>query len=198
MATEPKVDAYIARQADFARPILTHLRGVVHAASPQIEEAVKWGMPFFTFKGQNLCNMAGFKAHVAFGFWHDKVARDGASEGAMGQFGRIASLNDLPDDATLTALVAQAMALIDAGEKPRSGPKQAREPLPLHPAFAAAIQADPAATAVWAAFPPGKVRDYCEWINDAKSDATRDKRIAQAVAWIAEGKGRNWKYEKRS
>jgi uncharacterized protein YdeI (YjbR/CyaY-like superfamily) len=197
MATEPTVDAYIAAQAAFAQPILTHLRGLIRAASPEIGEAIKWGMPFFTYKGQNLCNMAGFKGHVAFGFWHDKVAGKDASRDAMGQFGRIASLTALPADAEIKALVAKAMALIEAGDKPRSGAKDARAPLPLHPAFAAAIQARPAAAAVWAAFPPGKIRDYCEWVGDARSDATRDRRIAQAVEWIAEGKGRNWKYEKR-
>ncbi|AMK22295.1 MULTISPECIES: YdeI/OmpD-associated family protein [unclassified Sphingobium] len=197
MAGDPRIDAYIAKQADFARPILTHLRALIHAASPDIVEAVKWGMPFFTYRDRNLCNMAGFQRHVAFGFWHDKVERESASEEAMGQFGRIASLSDLPADADIAALLAKAMALIDAGDKPRSSLKAPRAPLPLHPDFAAAIDANPAAAAIWAKFPPGKTRDYCEWINDARTDATRDKRITQAVEWIAEGKGRNWKYEKR-
>lgn len=191
------IDAYIARQADFARPILTHIRALMHAASPDIGEAIKWGMPFFTYKGQNLANMAAFKGHAAFGFWHDKVARDGASDEAMGQFGKIATLADLPPDAEIATLIASAMALIDAGDKPRSGPKPPKPPLPIPPAFQAALDADPAALAVWSAFPPGKIRDYCEWIGEAKSDATRDKRIATALEWIAQGKGRNWKYEKR-
>lgn len=191
------IDAYIARQADFARPILTHIRALMQAASPDIGEAIKWGMPFFTYKGQNLANMAAFKGHTAFGFWHDKVARDGASDEAMGQFGKIATLADLPPDAEIATLIASAMALIDAGDKPRSGPKPPKPPLPIPPAFQAALDADPAALAVWSAFPPGKIRDYCEWIGEAKSDATRDKRIATALEWIAQGKGRNWKYEKR-
>lgn len=128
VAADPRVDAYIAKQADFARPILAHLRMLVHAASPDIGEAVKWGMPFFTYRERNLCNMAGFQRHVAFGFWHDKVARDGASDEAMGQFGRIASLSDLPTDADIAALLAKAMALIDAGDKPRAGAREARAP----------------------------------------------------------------------
>ncbi len=201
MPTDPKTDAYIARQADFARPILAHIRALFHAASPDIGEAIKWGMPFFTYKGQNLANMAGFKAHAAFGFWHDKVARDGkdgagagAGEDAMGQFGRIATLADLPSDQAIAALIAKAMALIDAGDKPRAGPRAPKPPLPVHPALQAALAANPQAAAVWADFTPGKIRDYCEWILDAKSDATRNKRVAQAVEWIAQGKGRNWQY----
>jgi uncharacterized protein YdeI (YjbR/CyaY-like superfamily) len=196
MPTDPRVDAYIARQADFARPILDHLRRVAHAASPDIGEAIKWGMPFFTYHDQNLANMAGFKKHVAFGFWHDKVGRESARGNAMGQFGRITRLSDLPSEEEIGALVTQATALIDAGDRPRAGPKAVKPPRAVHPAFQAALDANPAALAVWAAFTPGKVRDYCEWIGEAKTDATRDKRVATAVEWIAQGKDRNWKYRK--
>jgi len=197
MSTDPRVDAYIAKKADFAQVILIHLRSLVHATCPNAEEAIKWSMPFFTYRGQNLCNMAGFKAHVAFGFWHDKVAGDAmevGGEGAMGQMGRIASLSDLPPDAEIAALIRKGMALIDAGEKPRQDVKP-RADQPIAPEFQAAIDANPTAAAVWASFTPGKIRDYAEWINDAKRAETRDKRIAQAVAWIAEGKDRNWKYK---
>lgn len=196
MRGDPRIDAYIARQADFARPILTHIRALLRATVPEAGEAIKWGMPFFTYRDQNLCSMAAFKGHAAFGFWHDKVGRDDARQGAMGQFGKITRLSDLPSDAEIAALLAQAVALIDAGDRPRTSTKEPRAPLPVHPAFADAIAADPAAAAVWAAFPPGKVRDYCEWINDAKGDSTRDERMAQAVEWIAQGKGRNWKYQR--
>lgn len=197
MSADPRVDAYIAKKADFAQVIMIHLRALVHATCPEAEEAIKWSMPFFTYRGQNLCNMGGFKAHVAFGFWHDKVAGDAmevGGEGAMGQMGRIASLADLPPDAEIAALIRKGMALIDAGEKPRQDVKP-RADQPIAPEFQAAIDANPAAAAVWASFTPGKIRDYAEWINDAKRAETRDKRIAQAVAWIAEGKDRNWKYK---
>jgi uncharacterized protein YdeI (YjbR/CyaY-like superfamily) len=196
MPTDARIDEYIAGKADFARPILDHIRAIFHAASPDIGEAMKWSMPFFTYRGQNLANMAAFKAHAAFGFWHDRVGRDGASDGAMGQFGKIVSLADLPPDTEIAALIAQALALIDAGDKPRTGPKSPKPPLPVPAAFQAALDADAAASAVWAAFTPGKVREYCEWIDEAKTHATQTRRIAQAVEWIAEGKSRNWKYQK--
>ena len=105
MPVDPRIDAYIARQADFARPILSHLRDLIHAASPDIDEAVKWGMPFFTYRDRNLCHIAGFKRHVAFGFWHDKVASGEARSEARGQFGRIESREDLPHDAELAVLL---------------------------------------------------------------------------------------------
>lgn len=193
---DPRIDAYIGARADFARPILSHLRARIHAASPDIGEAVKWGMPFFTYRGQNLCSMAAFKGHAAFGFWHDKVGELGGSSDAMGQFGRLTSLADLPDDAVIAELLAKAMALIDAGEKPRANALP-RAPLPVPDDLSAAITANPAAASVWAAFTPGKVRDYVEWIIEARQPATRSRRIVQAVEWIAAGKGRNWKYEKK-
>ncbi len=202
-AHDPAVDAYIAAHADFARPILIHLRDRVHAASPDIGEAIKWGMPFFTYRGKNLCHMAAFKAHVAFGFWQGGSKSEGRAGGggkqgeAMGQFGRLTGLAGLPDDAMLADLIAKAMARIDAGPMARPARSPVRAPLPVPDDLQAAIAVDPAAMAVWTTFAPGKVRDYVEWIMDAKQVATRQRRIAQAVEWIAQGKARNWKYEKR-
>lgn len=201
---DPRVDAYIARQAGFARPILTHLRALVHAACPEAGEAIKWSMPFFTIAGRNLCNMAGFKAHVAFGFWENAAAKDASAVGdagggtsAMGQFGRLTSLSDLPDDATMTTLIAQAADRARSrAAAPSSAPRPARAPLPMPPELEAAIANNPDAAVHWAAFTPGKIRDYAEWIGEAKRPETRDKRIAEAVGWIAEGKDRNWKYRR--
>ncbi|CAN5397665.1 hypothetical protein BH10PSE12_BH10PSE12_13930 [soil metagenome] len=197
---DPRVDAYIAAKADFARPILTHLRDRVHAGCPDIVEAMKWGMPFFVHKGQNVCHMAAFKAHAAFGFWRGGGAgtdRGQENSSAMGQFGRIVGLDDLPSDDALAAQIADAVALIDAGGKPSRVKREApRAALPVAPELLAAIMAQPAAAAVWAGFSPGKIRDYAEWIGEAKQVTTRDKRIAQAVEWIAQGKDRNWKYRR--
>lgn len=174
-ACDPAVDAYIAARADFARPILLHLRDRVHAASPDIGEAIKWGMPFFTYRGKNLCNMAAFKAHAAFGFWQggEEAGGAGKSAEAMGQFGRLTSLADLPDDATLAELIAKATARIDAGPTVRPIKPSARARLPVPDDLQAAITADPAALTAWTAFAPGKIRDYVEWIMDAKQPATR-------------------------
>jgi uncharacterized protein YdeI (YjbR/CyaY-like superfamily) len=203
---DPRVDAYIAGQAEFARPILTHLRALVHRACPDAGEAIKWSMPFFTIEGRNLCNMAGFRAHAAFGFWESAMAErtgaaktGGTGESAMGQFGRITALSDLPDDAALERLIADAAARIRSGEAKAaksSAPRPARAPLPVPPDLAAAIAAHPDAARHWAGFTPGKIRDYAEWIGEAKREETRDKRIAEAISWIAEGKDRNWKYRR--
>ncbi|MEK7343315.1 MAG: YdeI/OmpD-associated family protein [Pseudomonadota bacterium] len=193
-ARSDAVDTYIAGQADFARPIVAHVRALVHDSCPDTVEAIKWGFPHFVYRGKNLASIAAFSHHAAVGLWYGEDAgeRDG-----MGQLGKIRSLADLPSDDDFRALLAQSVALIEAGAKPpRLAARQPREPLPVHPDLAAAIDADPAAAAVWAAFPPGKQRDYAEWIGEAKTDPTRERRIAEAVAWIAEGKGRNWKYEK--
>ncbi|WP_298397284.1 YdeI/OmpD-associated family protein [Sphingobium sp.] len=193
-----QVDAYIARQADFARPILTHFRALVHATQPQASEAIKWGFPHFVYAGKNLASMAAFKAHASIGFWYSEdQTPTRAEQGGMGHLGKIASLSDLPSDDDLRAMLAKAATMIDAGAKPQwMERRQPREPLPVPPALSEAIAASPAAAATWSAFPPGKIRDYAEWIGEAKTQATRDKRIAQAVEWIAQGKGRNWKYEK--
>ena len=195
MKTDPRIDAYIERQADFARPILAHLRAMVHEACPDAEEAVKWGMPNFLYKGKILANMAAFKAHASFGYWNDAMLRqDERNCEAMGQFGRIGSIDDLPPRGRLIELTRRSMALIDSGAKPPRPPAN-KAPPEVPNDVRAAIDASAPAKATFDAFPPSAQRDYVEWITEAKREETRTKRIAQAVEWLAEGKRRNWKYE---
>lgn len=196
---DPRIDDYIAKSAAFAQPILNHLRQVIHDTCPEVEETIKWGMPFFMYKGM-LCNMASFKAHCAFGFAKGELLvsqEDDKGREAMGQFGRIAALKDLPAKRTLAGYVRKAMALNDEGIK---APARARstEPraLSVPDYFIAALEEKPEASEHFAAFPPSAQRDYVEWLMDAKSEATRLRRLEQAVEWIAEGKRRFWKYQR--
>ena len=193
---DPRIDAYIAKSAEFARPILEQLRAAVHAACPEVEETIKWSAPHFTYKGM-LCAMCAFKQHCAFHFWRGAQVVDKTENGAdeaMGQFGRITSTADLPPRATLIDLTRQSMALIDAGVKPARATAK-KPPFTVPGDMRAAIDAKPKARATFDAFPPSAQRDYVEWITEAKRAETRTKRLAQAVEWIAEGKRRNWKYE---
>jgi len=195
MSRDSRVDDYIAKQADFARPILEQIRAVVHAASPEIGETIKWGMPVFMYKGKQLAGMAAFKEHATLGFWNRSGVRgEAAKDGAMGDFGRLTSVDDLPDEAELTALVEKAMALIDAGARPVRD-KTVKAPLEMPGDLAAALAANPAAQATYNAFPPSCQREYLEWVLEAKRPETRAKRIAEAVEMMAEGKRRHWKYE---
>jgi uncharacterized protein YdeI (YjbR/CyaY-like superfamily) len=196
LSREPRIDAYIAKAAPFARPILEKVRERVHAAVPGVEEAVKWGAPGFTIEGKILLIMAAFKAHAALNFWRGQEIRDGqAKAGAMGQFGRLTSIDDLPPDAELDALIREAAALAKTAPAPRKT-KHAPKPAPeMHPDFATALAKAPKAKAVLDGFPPSAQRDYVEWIAEAKQDATRAKRIATAIEWLGEGKRRHWKYQ---
>lgn len=198
MATDPRIHSYIARQADFARPILEHLRSAVHAACPEAEETLKWGMPHFLYKGRILAGMAAFKAHSTFGFRRaaEVVGETGAEREAMGQFGRLGSVADLPPDDVLRDLIRKAMAVTDAGARPARAAKAPKPELETPPDLEAALRANPAARATFDGFPPGCRREYVEWVAEAKRPETRARRIVQAVEWMADGKRRNWKYEK--
>ncbi len=200
-ARDPRVDAFIARSADFARPILVHLRSLVHEACPAATETIKWGMPHFEHRNTILCMMAAFKGHCAFGFWHQGMERiagphRASPEAAMGSLGRITSRADLPSDAVLKRLVRTAAQLIESGApgRPRSV-KAATKQLPVPADLAAALKKNAAAAKTFAAFPPGKRKDYLEWITGAKRAETRQSRLAKTMAWLAEGKARNWRYE---
>ena len=197
MSRDPRIDAYIARAAPFARPILEHVRERVHAAAPEAEEAIKWGAPGFTVGGRILLMMAAFKAHAALNFWRGQELGDGSPKaGAMGQFGRLTSIDDLPSNEELDKLIREAAELAKTAPAPRKVKHQPK-PLPqLHPELAAALDANPKARQALDGFPPSAQRDYLDWIADAKQDATRTKRIATAIEWLSEGKRRMWKYEK--
>jgi Uncharacterized protein conserved in bacteria len=193
---DPRVDAYIAKSADFARPILDHLRAVVHASCPEVEEGLKWSMPFFSYQGAPMCMMAAFKQHCGFGFWLSKQVVGTAADDGMGQFGKLASLRDLPPKRVLAGYVKKAMALNEAGVK-LSRPKAAAKPPPTLPDDLAALLAQKkyaAARTTYQGFSPSAQREYVDWIGAAKTDATRQKRIATTLEWLAEGKPRNWKY----
>jgi uncharacterized protein YdeI (YjbR/CyaY-like superfamily) len=195
---DPRVDAYIAKSADFAKPILAHLRETVHAACPEVEEAIKWSTPAFMYRGM-LCGMAAFKQHATFGFWKNSlVFGDRAtSTNPMEQFGRLTKVSDLPPAATLSAYVRKAARLNDEGVKVARKPKAAPKPIRVPADLAAALKKVKRAQAAFDAFSPSHKREYIEWITEAKSNETHARRLTQAVAWIAEGKSRNWKYERK-
>ncbi len=197
MTTDPRVDAYIARSATFARPILRQLRALVHAACPAAQETIKWGMPAFMHHGI-LCGMAAFQAHSTFGFWRrgmtDVIGRDGAkAKQAMGSLGRITSLKDLPSDRAMLGYIRQAARLNEAGgpARPKRKPKPA---LPVPADLAAALRKNAKAAKTFADFSPSPRREYIEWITEAKRPETRAKRVATTVQWLATGRKRNWKY----
>ena len=192
---DPRVDAYIANAADFAQPILTDVREAVHAACPNVEETMKWRFPHFVYKGM-LCGVAAFKQHAALGFWKGElVTGRGRGADAMGQFGRLTAVSDLPSKPVLANYIRKAVALNDEGVKVarvarRAAPKALRVPADV----ASALNKSKKAHAAFAAFSPSHKREYLEWITEAKSADTRARRLQTAIEWMAEGKSRNWKY----
>ena len=204
---DARIDLYISRARPFAQPILVHLRELVHKACPNVEETIKWSRPFFEYKGVILANMSAFNEHCSFGFWGEEIGavlREAKviQEGGMGSLGRITTIKDLPANKQMLDLLHQATAFVDNGQytspitarnKVVKAPKPSVDELP--PEFAVALKANKKASTVFAAFSPSCKREYIEWIADAKRAETRDKRITQAIEWIAEGKQRNWKYQ---
>jgi len=196
LSREQRIDAYIAKAQPFARPILEKVRERVHAVLPDVEEAMKWSMPAYMLGGKLVLISAAFKAHTALNFWRgQELGRVEANADAMGQFGKIKSLGELPGDDELDRLIREAAELSRSAPAPR---KTKHEPKPapeMHPEFAAALARAPKAKATLEAFPPSAQRDYFEWISEAKQDSTRQKRVATAVEWLSEGKRRHWKYQ---
>ena len=195
---DPRIDAYIAKSPEFAQPILTHLRAVVHEACPNVEETTKWSSPHFDYHGM-MCGMSAFKEHCAFGFWKASLVLDdknNKAQDAMGHFGRITSLADLPPKKTLMRYIKKAMELNEQGIVAKRPPKRPKKPIAVPPYFTAALKKNKKALATFEGFSPSHQREYLEWITEAKTEETRQRRLATAVEWMAEGKARNWRYMK--
>ena len=190
---DPRVDAYIAQAPDFARPILNHIRQLMHAACPEVEETLKWNCPHFEHHGL-LGGMAAFKQHCTLNFWKGALIFAGRkNDSAWGQFGRIESLSDLPRDAELKRCVKEAMRLNEEGVKVAK-PKTARKELTVPADLVAALKKKPRAQAAFDQFSYSHKKEYVEWITEAKRDETRARRVATTVQWLTEGKSRDWKY----
>jgi len=193
---DPRVDAYIARSAEFARPILDHIRDVIHQAIPDVEEDIKWGAPFFNHEGV-VCGIAAFKEHCAINLWKASLIVGDKKGESAGQFGRITKLSDLPSDSALKGYFKQAARLTETGVKQPRAKKERPDKLVVPPELQKALKANKKAAAAFERFPPSHKREYARWIAEAKGEDTRARRVSTAIEWIAEGKGRNWKYEKR-
>lgn len=197
---DPRIDAYIEKAGDFAKPVLRHIRDLVHKADPRIEETVKWGMPFFEYKGP-ICMMAAFKAHCSFGFWKSSRLNDPAKmlhdgEPAAGSFGRIEGLESLPPDDALIGFIHQSIAINESGVKEEKKPAKVKAEIPMPEDFDNLLANNLAAKTIYEKFSPSHKREYLEWIVEAKTEATRQKRLAQAIEMITEGKSKNWKYQR--
>ncbi len=197
-------DTYIEKSADFAKPILHHLRQLVHKACPDVEEKVKWSFPHFDYKGEMMCSMAAFKQHAVFGFWKAALMKDpvlvenARSEVSMGHLGKLTSLKDLPSDKKITAWIKEAMQLTDKGIKLPSKPKSTeKKELEVPDYFTKALNKNKAAKKTFESFAYSHKKEYLQWITEAKTEATRDKRMATALEWMAEGKGMHWRYQKK-
>ena len=190
---DPRIDAYIKRAQPFARPILKHLRKIVHTGCPDVEETIKWQMPFFQRDGI-ICFMAAFKEHCAFGFWKGKKIFGKENEGAMGHFGRIRSLGDLPNAKTLAGYVRKGAELNATGEKKSLTRPRVKQKLSVPPGFKSALQKNAKARKTFENFSYSHKKEYVDWITDAKRDETRQRRLQTAIKWLAQGKPQNWKY----
>jgi len=202
---DPRIDAYIKNAEPFARPILNHLRELIHEACPDVEETMKWSFPHFVYKGSTMCSMASFKRHMAFGFWKAALMKDGAklvdtakSEVAMGHMGRITSLKDLPGDKKMLAYIKEAAQLNEKGIKLPVKTKSAEPKKIETPAYLlAALKKNREAKKTYEGFSYSNKKEYITWLEEAKTEATRTKRLGEAIEWMAEGKIRNWKYLKK-
>lgn len=198
---DERITLYISKSADFAQPIMNHLRELVHDFCPDVEEGMKWNMPYFMYRGKILCSIASFKSHCSFGFWLHSEMNDPhrifkrSTDGGMGSLGKIASLADLPKREHLGAYILEAMALIEHGTIPRELNPKFKKPLAEIPVeLSELLEANPKAKTAFESFPPSHQREYVNWITEAKREETKQRRLQQTIENLLEGKSKDWKY----
>ena len=198
---DPHVDVYINKAREFAKPVLEHIRDFVHETCPDVEEKIKWSFPHFDYKNQMMCSMASFKEHCTFGFWKASLLKDlkgKSGQTAMGQFGRITKVSDLPSKKVLKSLIKDAMKLNDSEIKISAKSKSSKKKeLTVPGYFMKAIKKNKKALKTFENFSYSQKKEYVEWVTEAKTEPTRKKRIATAIEWMSEGKIHNWKYLKK-
>ncbi len=198
---DKRIDDYISKSADFAKPVLNHLRDLVHAECPNVQETIKWGMPFFEYKGP-LCNLASFKQHCAFGFWKAALMKDAKqmkenNKGSMGVLGKLTSLSDLPPDSQIKSWIKEAAKLNADGVKAPDKKVKEKKEIEMPESFKQALSKNKKASAAYENFSPSHRHEYLEWITGAKTEETRNKRIEKTIEQLKESKSLNWKYMKK-
>ncbi len=197
-----KIDDYIYKAQPFAQPVLMHIRNLVHKACPEAEEKIKWSFPHFDYKGEMLCSMASFKQHCAFGFWKGSIMKDpdgilAKPKTAMGHLGQIKSLKDLPSDKIMLKYIRQAMQLNDEKIKlPARNKLTSESEIEVPDILLKALKENKEANVCWQSFSKSHQKEYAEWIREAKTIETKNKRLATTIEWLKEGKDRNWKYKR--
>lgn len=202
---DTRVDTYILKSGDFAKPILEYFRALVHKTCEESVETIKWGFPHFMYKGKNMCYMASFKKHCAIGFWKaalmkqsEDLLNQAAREESMGHLGKILTVKDLPKAAVITSLIKEAMRVneLDSKVPKRSKPLNKKE-LKIPVFFKEALSKHPQAAKQFVLFSPSQKKEYVSWLEEAKTESTRIKRLDTALTWMSEGKDRHWKYKKQ-
>lgn len=200
--TNPKIDTYIAKAADFAKPILFHLRELIHDACPEVDEEIKWALPHFSYKGATLCTLGAYKAHISFSLFNADQLKDPRMKESVkagkkfGYMDKIRTLSELPSEKILTGYLKEIIAINASGVKKPTPSKKEQVPVEVPAFFFERLNKHPKAKKVFESKSPSFRKEYAKWLNDAKTDATRETRATQSIEWISEGKGRFWQYEK--
>lgn len=195
------VDNYIAKAPEFARPICEALRKLIHKAAPELRETIKWSSPCFEGRGL-ICGLGAFQKHVRLFFFKgaqvpdpDGVFADG-EDNASGRSAKFFSLEEIPVK-KLERLI-RAAAQLDAEGKVKPPPRARRPELPMPKEFAATLKRSPKARTYFETLSPSCRREYVEWISAAKRDETRERRLAEAIEMLSEGRRRNEPYRAKA
>ncbi len=176
---KPEITAYIATLPDWQQAICSELRAAIHGADPDIEESIKWGTPAFGHKGP-VAWMFCARDWVHFSFPQGALPAEthGLFEPTENKAGRTIKLHQ--DQAVprgiIEQLVQQAVANNQAGKKvDLQIPKPGERKFDIPHEYLAFLKEN-GAYEEYLQRPYYQQKGWIQWIEEAKQQATRDKR----------------------
>lgn len=195
-----EVNKYISNAPISQQKILSKLREIIHKASLDIEEKIRWSHPHFDYMGKGMCFIQALKERVTFGFWFgDKIYNSPKlskeAKAIYETMGNLTDVSQIPSTKLIIEEIHLAMKLIESGNRDVKE-KKVKPQLVIPDYLSLRFKKDKTANSSFSKMSPSHQREYVDWIIDAKTDETRENRISTMMSQVKEGKSKNWKYIK--
>ena len=164
-----------------------------------LEKSVKWGADIFTYNGKNVVSYGGFKNHFMLWFFNGVFLEDknnvllNAQEGKTksARQWRFTSMEEI-DEKLITTYINEAIEIEKKGLKIQPEKFVA---IPVAEELEKELKSDQTLKVAFEKLTPGKQKEYSIYINEAKQETTKLKRLEKIKPIILQGLGLNDKYK---
>lgn len=191
------VEEYIESHEQWVEA-LSILRTIIN--STEMEETLKWSSPVYTINGKNVLGLGAFNHHFGLWFFNGVFLKDekklliNAQEGktkALRQM-RFTTIEDI-DKKTVLTYVKEAIENQKLGKEIKVDRSKKETIIPVE--LKQELNKDTSYSSSFNNLTPYKQREYSEYIETAKREATKISRLEKIKPMILNGIGLNDKYK---